>query len=79
MKRLLGLMLLMVVLVGCGVENAPLPPDTSAIKELMTPEQRALGGPVVNSIGMVLVPIPANEFQMGSPESGRATTKPNIW
>ena len=101
MKRLLGLMLLMVVLVGCGevdstssvgpapptipessqqavdtapVESAPVapavpPPDASTIKELMTPDQLALGDPVVNSIGMVLVPIPAGEFQMRSPES----------
>jgi len=51
MKRLLGLMLLMVVLVGCGVESAPVAPavpapDASAIKELMTPDQLALGDPV---------------------------------
>ena len=49
MKRLLELMLLMVVLVGCGEAD--------------------LGDPVVNSLGMVLVPIPAGEFRMGSPES----------
>ena len=35
----------------------------------MTPVQLTLGGPVVNSVGIVLVPIPADEFQMGSPES----------
>jgi len=43
--------------------------DASAIKELMTPDQLGLGDPVVNSVGMVLVPIPAGEFQRGSPES----------
>ena len=44
-------------------------PDTSAIKKLMTPDQLSLGGPVVNSVDMVLVPIPAGEFMMGSPAS----------
>ena len=35
----------------------------------MTAEQLGLGEPVINSLGMVLVPIPAGEFQMGSPAS----------
>ena len=55
----------------------PTPPKVSpakpelvaAIKELMTLAQVELGGPVVNDIGMVLVPIPPGEFMMGSPES----------
>ena len=38
----------------------------------MTPAQLALGDPIVNSVGMVLVPIPAGEFRMGSPDSDRA-------
>ena len=35
----------------------------------MTPAPLALGEPITNSVGMVLVPIPAGEFMMGSPES----------
>jgi formylglycine-generating enzyme required for sulfatase activity len=40
----------------------------AAVKKQMTPAQLALGDPVINSIGMLLVPIPAGEFQMGSPD-----------
>jgi len=35
----------------------------------MTPAQLALGDPVINSVDMLLVPIPAGSFQMGSPDS----------
>ena len=38
-------------------------PDAAAVKKHMTPAQLALGDPVVNSVGMLLVPIPAGEFQ----------------
>ncbi len=44
-------------------------PDAAAVKKHMTPAQLALGDPIVNSVGMLLVPIPAGEFQMGSPKS----------
>lgn len=40
-------------------------PDVAAIKKHMQPAQLALSDPVVNSIGMVLVPIPEGEFTMG--------------
>ena len=41
-------------------------PDGATVKKHLTPAQLELGDPVVDSIGMVLVPIPAGEFQMGS-------------
>ena len=51
-------------------ESPPGKPElVDTIKKLMTREQVALGGPIVNTIDMVLVPIPPGEFLMGSPES----------
>ena len=56
---------------GCGSGTEPAKPSAlvAAIKIHMTPEQIALGDPIVNSIGMVLVPIPVGQFQMGSPDA----------
>ena len=41
----------------------------AAVKKHMTSDQLALGGPIVNSVGMLLVLIPAGDFQMGRPDS----------
>ena len=69
MKRLLGLLLVM-GMVGCGGgEVATRLPDAATVKQTLTPAQLAVGDPIENSIGMVLVPIPAGEFLMGSPET----------
>ena len=73
MKRLLGL-LLVIGMVGCGGgDSATTLPDAATVKQTLTPAQLAVGDPIENSIGMVLVPIPASEFLMGSPatEPGR--------
>jgi len=48
---------------------APGKQAVAEVKKHMASDQLALGGPVVNSVGMVLVPIPIGEFQMGSPAS----------
>ena len=42
------------------------PPGVATVKGHMTSDQLKLGDPVVNTVGMVLVPIPAGEFQMGT-------------
>jgi formylglycine-generating enzyme required for sulfatase activity len=41
-------------------------PDVATVKKTLTSAQLAVGDPIENSIGMVLVPIPAGEFMMGS-------------
>jgi formylglycine-generating enzyme required for sulfatase activity len=59
-----------------AAKNASTPtkaPDAAAIKKRMTPDQLALGDPFTNSVGMVLVPIPAGEFMMGEPTLGEPT------
>ena len=40
----------------------------------MTPAQLALGDPVVNSVGMLLVPIPAGTFTMGEGKTAHKVT-----
>jgi len=45
------------------------------MRKTLTPGQLAAGDPIENSIGMVLVPIPAGEFMMGSQLSSAAVAK----
>ena len=44
-------------------------PEMAAIRKQLTCAQLAAGDPIINSAGMVLLPIPAGEFMMGSPDS----------
>ncbi len=62
MRFPLILLLPLIAAAGCGAKA----PDVAAVKQHMTSDQQALGDPIVNSVGMVLVPIPAGEFQMGA-------------
>ena len=59
--QILLLCLLVAALTGCGSSVT----DLAAVKANMKREQLALSEPVSNSVGMVLVPIPAGEFLMG--------------
>jgi sulfatase modifying factor 1 len=59
------MVLMLITTAGCG----PGTPDAKAVKKRMASDQLALGDPIVNSVGMVLVPIPAGEFQMGSADN----------
>jgi len=52
-----------------AASSAAKTPDSATVKKHMTRAQLALGDPAVTSIGMMLVPIPAGEFRMGSPDS----------
>ncbi len=62
MRFPLIMLLLPIAAAGCGTKA----PDVAAVKQHVSSDQRALGDPIVNSVGMVLVPILAGEFQMGT-------------
>ncbi|MEO2035306.1 MAG: formylglycine-generating enzyme family protein, partial [Planctomycetaceae bacterium] len=74
--------LLLFAMLGCGSGNrtstTPVAsyktPDAATVKKQMTPAQLALGDPVVNSIGMLLVPIPAGTFTMGEGNTAHKVT-----
>ena len=81
--RISGIVLLVFAMLGCDSEPPPATPAekaaAAAVKKNMTPDQLELGDPIVNSVGMLLVPIPAGEFLMGSPDSAsrlRSREKP---
>ncbi|MCH7689402.1 MAG: hypothetical protein IH899_22470, partial [Planctomycetes bacterium] len=86
--RFSPIILLLFAMLGCGsgtdpaktpdpakTLNAAKTPDAATFKKHMTPAQLALGEPVVNSVGMVMLPIPAGEFQMGSSLSAEEIVK----
>ena len=62
MRAPLILVLSLITTAGCGSRA----PDAKAVKKHMTSDQLALSDPIVNSVSIVLVPIPAGEFQMGA-------------
>jgi formylglycine-generating enzyme required for sulfatase activity len=47
---------------GCGSGR----PDVAIIKNRMSPEQLAISDPLVNQVDMIMVPIPAGQFLMGT-------------
>ena len=60
-------MLLVLLTIGVCACRAESPAgDIASVKKTLAPAQLAVGDPIRNSIGMVLVPIPAGEFMMGS-------------
>ena len=65
---------------GVAVDATGRATEVSAIRKTMAAERLAWGDLVLNSLGMVLVPIPVGEFQMAARRGEMAgnTTKPHI-
>jgi len=61
----------------CHAEDPPVQRDKAhppaKVKPKLTAAQLAVGDPIVNSVGMTLLPIPAGQFNMGSPASNSET------
>ena len=51
---------------GCGGGT-----DAATVAQLMTSAQERIGPPITNSVDMVLVPIPAGEFERGAPPAAK--------
>ena len=68
MKLSVSLIAVVVFASGCKEEKVTAP-SVIAVKEYLTPGQLELGEPLVNSAGMLLIPIQSGEFLMGSPDS----------
>jgi len=51
-------------------------PDLRALRSRMSVEQLEVGSPVVNSAGMLMMPIPAGEFLMGSQDVQHSLCRP---
>ena len=62
---------------AAAFDNTPPPKVFSldSIKQNLTSKQTQLGEPIQNSVGMVLVPIPAGEFTMGTDRRDRRFTQ----
>ena len=77
-----AILISLLVLGGCGTPEQPVstptpeqPVDDAASVEQPLPVAKPVGDPIENSIGMVLVPIPAGEFMMGSRLSAAEVAK----
>ena len=72
MRHLL-LAVLLVSMTGCGPDTKPeAPAETSSENDQPSAEPPKVDVPVMNSIGMRFVPIPAGTFTMGKADYGNA-------
>jgi formylglycine-generating enzyme required for sulfatase activity len=74
MRILAIISLLLISLTGCGGSAGP---NLADVTNRMTPEQLEIGPPLINSADLILVPIPAGQFQMGNPAKKGARGGPD--